>query len=110
MQTYKPQYGVRQTSINTYYKEVLPYLNEKQMAVYKTLLEYGGLTNKEISKFLGWDINSVTPRVNELCKKYRDPERKIPFVMEAGTKVCGYSGRVVTLWRVTPDDGQLKLL
>jgi len=50
------------------YKKVLPELPECRLKVYKSLkyLEYA--TNSMIAQNLGWSINRVTPRTNELRK------------------------------------------
>ena len=30
------------------------------------IMEHPGMSNHDIARFLGWEINCVTPRVNEL--------------------------------------------
>jgi len=48
------------------------------------------LTNKEISKLSGLEINSVTPRVNELRKMTIIWEDKNYMVIDAGKRPCTY--------------------
>lgn len=41
-------------------------LGERQATIHSALAELGMATNKKLSMHLGWPINSVTPRVQEL--------------------------------------------
>lgn len=50
------------------------------------------MTNREISKVLDWEINTVTPRVNEL--------RKMGFIEEMGKRDCRISGMNAYVWGV----------
>lgn len=44
-------------------------LSRTQAQVYEAIEEYGEITNKQLAKQLGWEINSITPRVLELRNK-----------------------------------------
>lgn len=57
---------IAQTSIDAYHS--INHLGQKQQAVYDTIGILGGATNEQISRHLGWQINRVTGRVNELYK------------------------------------------
>jgi Mn-dependent DtxR family transcriptional regulator len=55
------------TSLNSWIELQLS-LGERQTTIHSTIAELGVATNKQIAKKLGWEINSVTPRVIELRK------------------------------------------
>ena len=48
------------------YRDIQPELGQKQMQVFSLLQEHRALCNQQIAKLLGWEINRVTPRVQEL--------------------------------------------
>ena len=73
------------TSLQTYYSEVLPNLSDRQQQIIDALKYIGNFTNKELSEFLEWDINRITPRVNELVK--------LGIICEKGKRKCKYTGR-----------------
>lgn len=61
--------GVRSTSRAVYHNEVKPTISAKQREVYVAIqMSKRPVNNLELSKYLGWPINSVTPRVNELVQ------------------------------------------
>ena len=73
--------------------EVMPSLGEKQSAVYAILKVMPlGMTNAEISRALGWPINTVTPRTLEL--------RSYGLVKDNGVRPCGVTGRNAHAWKV----------
>lgn len=43
-------------------------LGNKQRQVYDVIKEYEPVTNEQIADLLGWSINRITGRVNELAK------------------------------------------
>lgn len=43
-------------------------IGDRQATVHCALAELGKATNKQLARHLGWEINSVTPRVHELRK------------------------------------------
>lgn len=59
---------IQQTSLLAY-KEAKQSLNKTQHAVMQALEEIQPASNKMLAKHLGWEINSVTPRVLELRTK-----------------------------------------
>lgn len=61
--------AVTQTSMLSYFNEVQPKLGKNQQLVLEALEEIFPATNKQIAKHLGWEINSITPRVGELRTK-----------------------------------------
>ena len=84
--------GVRSTSRRAYFTEVHPKLNEKQTQVYVALqMASRACNNQEISEYLGWPINSVTPRVQEL--------RELGKVEEAFRAVYPKTNRKVIYWQ-----------
>lgn len=87
---------IAQTSLNAY-EEAKTNLATKQDIIYNTLIALGQANNLMIAKRLGWAINSVTPRVNELVK-----EGKIVQVM---TYPCPYTGRLTKYWKVRVNGG-----
>ncbi len=70
------------------YDSIKDNVSNKQKVVMHALV-YGPKTNQEIAEYLGWPINTVTPRCNELVKK--------GFVIEHSRKV-GPSGRFAIRW------------
>jgi DNA-binding MarR family transcriptional regulator len=71
------------------YFEVQPKLNQNQKLVFEALEEIYPATNKQIAKHLGWEINSVTPRILELRAKRK--------VVKAYQDLDG--GRVANYWK-----------
>lgn len=58
-----------ETSFPAYEEVLSENLGKKQQAVMDVIVDSRiGLTNKEIAEKLGWPINTVTPRTNELVK------------------------------------------
>jgi DNA-binding MarR family transcriptional regulator len=51
------------------YQEVKVSLGRNQKLVLEALEEIFPASNKQIAKHMGWEINSVTPRIFELRKK-----------------------------------------
>ena len=78
------------TRDESYY--LLDDLGEKQKKVYNLLRRSGALSNRMIAKKLGWEINTVTPRVKEL--------RERDLVELAGLTVDNDTKRQVVAWRV----------
>lgn len=86
--------AVSQTSFVAYAQEIEPKLGERQQRVYHLLKHsMGDMTNTEISQALGWPINTVTPRCNEL--------RKMKVVELAQQRTCRVTGRMAKAWRIT---------
>jgi len=56
---------IQSTSLEAYF-DIMPTLSKKQNMVYNIIKLYPGVSNLDISRMLGWAINSVTPRVYEL--------------------------------------------
>lgn len=80
------------TSIEAYRVHVLPTLGDRQKAVYAVLNGYNDLTNKELASLLKWEINTVTPRVNELVK--------LGLVEEKCKRICRKTGKKCIAWGV----------
>jgi hypothetical protein len=84
--------SVQQTSLFTYRNEVLPTLSERQQAVLAELRQRENMTNSELAVALGWQINRVTPRTNELVKAGQ--------VVEACRRYCRVTGRTCIAWKI----------
>ena len=56
---------IQNTSLLSWVDLQLP-LGMRQATVHSKIAELGIATNKQIARSLGWDINTITPRVNEL--------------------------------------------
>lgn len=82
---------VTETSLLAY-AEVLQNLGERQVIVYRALLDLKKASNTMISEHLDIPINCITPRVNELRKK--------KVVMKAKKDVCPITGKTVYFWKV----------
>jgi len=81
---------IRETSILSYYK-TLENLGEKQLEVLKCLTTFYSATNLMVARKLDWDINRVTPRMNELVK--------MNLVMEDKIDTCKEGGRKAIYWK-----------
>ncbi len=95
---------IQTTSIEAY-RENLAHLGDRQRQVLDAMHRYGKpVTNKELSRMVGLEINSVTPRIFEL--------RSFGLVEEAGIRPCKISGRKAIAWKVADppsEDKQTKL-
>lgn len=83
--------NVRDTSIAAY-KDILSGLPPKRARVLGIIKREKNVSNSELSVFLGWPINTVTPRVNEL--------RRLGLVFGDGKRICKITGRRVHVWEV----------
>lgn len=70
-------------------------LGDKQRIVYEAIKMLGQVTNEQLSIYLGWPIQSVTGRVNELSK--------FNMVVASGTRKTK-SGRMAKLWAIKAFD------
>lgn len=82
--------SVRDTSIISFI-QVKKNIGVKQTQILSAVRHLGEPTNLEMSTFLGWPINQITPRTNELVKK--------GLLAEAGKRPCHVSGRLALTWR-----------
>jgi predicted transcriptional regulator len=82
--------SIQPTSLNAFYTEIKPHLGDRQKVVLEEIKKGGNMTNSEIKEALGVEINTVTPRVNELVK--------LGLVMEGGKRTCRVTGRTVIAW------------
>ena len=80
------------TSLLAYAALVMPTLGRRQWDVVCALQRLTEASNAEIARYLGWPINTVTPRVGEL--------RKIGLVEDAGKRICGVTGSTVHVWKL----------
>lgn len=85
---------VRSTSRQAY-SQIVPFLGDKQAQVLGLLRDSEPLSNSEIAKMLGWEINRVTPRIKEL--------RNMKLVAEMGRRRCHVTGMNVLVWGVRKD-------
>lgn len=82
---------MEQTSLFAFKNFVKPNLSERQREVYNAArMMNRSFTDKELAKYLGWEINSITPRRGELKKK--------GLLQKVGTVL--QNGRPATLWEV----------
>lgn len=58
---------MRETSIAAY-RAIEHTLSDKRRRVMSIIANYGPISNKQIALMLGWPINCVTGRTNELVK------------------------------------------
>jgi len=85
------------------YDSIKKTLGNKQKIVLEAIFKLGEATNRDIKNFLGWDINSITPRVKEL--------REMKLVTEAKTDNDKTTGRMSIYWRVSrPEDDLIKII
>lgn len=50
------------------YTSIKPSVNLKQSIVYEIIKKYQPVANDKIAEILGWEINKITGRVNELVR------------------------------------------
>lgn len=81
------------TSILAY--DSLQRLGDKQAEVLAKIEEMQPCSNKQIAKALGWEINRVTGRVNELAKKGLIKSEKL---------ARNDTGRLEKLWEINKED------
>lgn len=68
------------------YNSIIPDLSKKQKVVMGAMFILNGkATNEDLSHYLGFPINSITPRTGELLKK---------GLIDRGDKVKSQSGRM----------------
>jgi predicted transcriptional regulator len=84
----------QETSLRTFMSEVIPTLSERHQEVLMAF-QNDDFTNKELSVHLGWDINRVTPRVNELVK--------MGIIAERERRQCHHTGRTAIVWGINRD-------
>jgi len=93
---------MQDTSLKAY-QEIKPKLNEKQELVYRVLVKAEkSLTNSELACAIGWSINRVTGRMNELVN-----EKKL--VVQDKKRMCSITGRTAIAWKIkeiVDDNGQ----
>lgn len=94
-----PKTRMQKTSLDVYFREVLPDINEKQLEILKLFHDNPTMnfTNWEIHDELGWEINSVTPRVYEL----RGLDKRFPMTHPI---LIFSERRVNRIKRRSPDD------
>lgn len=73
----------------TAYRDVQPSLGERQALVLAAL--EGEMTNLEVARKLGWEINTLTPRMKEL--------RDLGLVAQDGKRSCKITGNTAMTWR-----------
>jgi len=81
---------MQKTSVEAYYS--LKNKVTKKQQVYDTLMLIEPACNLEVAKKLGWDINRVTPRMNELVKENR--------VEESDRHKTALTGKKVIYWMI----------
>lgn len=77
------------------YASIATHINEKQREVLQAILEGGAMTNKEISRYMRREINTITPRTGELCK--------MGFIYEACKVPDFETGRRASKWEAHRD-------
>ena len=91
---------VSNTSL-TAYDHIKETLSAKRKAVLEVLQkENRPMTNKEISVKLGWEINRITGRVNELVE--------LQLVRKVRRGTCPVTGFGATFWGWVPIETQLE--
>ena len=85
------KHQIQTTSLAAYFHEILPTLGERQKEVLAVLIRHHDLSNHELAKELGWEINCVTGRMNELRRK--------GIVVYSQTRKCRDTGRTINAWK-----------
>jgi len=74
------------------YSEISQDLGSRQAEVLEVIRSAKSITNTEISQKLGYSINRITPRTNELVKA--------GLVCEDEKRPCKITGRLAIAWKV----------
>jgi len=80
----------QETSRIAYRHDALPTLGDRQRVVYEAIQTRENFTNSELSAYLVWPINTITPRIFEL--------RKLGLVIEDCKRRCRVTGRMAIAW------------
>lgn len=83
--------NVQDTSARAFYA-MLQTLSDRQIEVYQVLKDEPDMTNLEIARKLGREINTVVPRTNELRKK--------GIVKECERRPCKITGNTAIAWTI----------
>lgn len=90
---------MQSTSLQAH-QDIKKSLGDRQKTVLEAISRHENITNKELSRYLCWDVNSVTPRVFEL--------REFDRVKEDCKRICKVSGRKVIAWAVNNNYGKIQ--
>lgn len=72
------------------YHDIQPKIGDRQNKVLGVIELHGPMTNSEIAQVLGWPINTVTPRTNELVK--------LGVLAIYDRRHCNVTGRTAIVW------------
>lgn len=75
------------------FAEIRPKISKRQQAVYTVLKTHGPMTDRELKDVLGWEINAVVPRRNELAQT--------GVVQLHERRTCKSTGRNAIAWKIT---------
>lgn len=98
--------NVQDTSLEAYYRVVLPSLGERHAQVLKVFTDNSTMdfTNMELAEELGWSINRVTPRVYELRGQGHNNKLKWnPVLTLSRRRLCGITDRKAMAWCFNPN-------
>jgi hypothetical protein len=77
-------------------------LGYAQRQVMIAITRYPNSTNNELAQILGWPINRITGRVNELRNPDKHGRWARPLVIDGGKRHCKVTGNMAHVWRVNP--------
>lgn len=83
-------YNIQQTSMESYWS-LGDKIGKRQQLVLDALKKLGTANNRQLKDFLGLEINTITPRVNELRKKH--------LVEESHKAEDPITGKLTIFWR-----------
>lgn len=82
--------NMNQKSLDAW-KDIKDNVSKRQLEVLEAIVDLGTATNRMIARHLGWEINRVTGRVNELTNK--------GFVKVAGDYLDPETNKTVNMWK-----------
>jgi len=88
----KPPHNGTPTSIAAA-ESVRNVVTGRRLAVLDALRTHGPMTQEQVGEVLGWPIQSVNPRVNELAR--------MGLIRDTGKRRATRSGRNAAVWEVT---------
>lgn len=92
---------IQQTSLLAY-REIKPTLNDRQAKVLQAIEAIYPACNAQVAQYLGWPINTVTPRVLELRGKFKVVKHQCDVCKSSADPLEGhnkYDGRKVNYWQ-----------
>ena len=97
---------VQDTSLEAF-ESIKHKLTHRCLQVYRCLRIFGDMSDREIAEHLGWEINRVTGRRNDLLNHKDTWGNSLPLVEKKGHKISKYRQRVIVWGLVSKEQQEL---